>query len=103
MGRRPWKSAIFGHKLQEIAKERSASSLAKKLEENPIDTDLRVSGFAVLPIHVSSNAMLVKHRRQQLVARITAENDRLLQDKDGGLYLSHVSSYGVNHILCSIR
>ncbi len=95
------KSTFFRHNLKQVAKNRSTSSLAKKLEENPIDMDLHVSGFAFLPIHVTSNVMLYKDRRQQLVARITAENDRLLQDKDGGLCLSVVSSCDVNTIYCA--
>ncbi len=90
MGRRPKKSTLFTAKLRQGADQRCAASLARKLENRPMDTELETLGYAVMAIDVTSTARLDSTTRKLIIDRISAENDRLLQDKNGGMTILYL-------------
>jgi hypothetical protein len=87
------KSRLFCDTLRGNADRKCATSLARKINDEEIETGLQVSGFAVVPVDVTSSARLDKARRKVIVERISIENDRLLQDKDGGTYDTALRMY----------
>lgn len=83
MGRRKLKSMRFAKQLKRNAEVKCSTSLVQKLKQHPILTDLQERGYAVLRMDVKRNARLDGARRQQIIDRIRAENDCLLQNMDG--------------------